>query len=211
MTKKPRYQQARYIEPSVFEHDAPGRIGHEIPKPDKTILDQVGSVDKLIPKDFTRRNLELPRLSEVEVINHYVRLSQMNYGVDLGLYPLGSCTMKYNPKVNEYISSLEHATFIHPEQDLETAQGALEIMYTLQEWLAEICGMGAVTLQPAAGAHGEFTGLMMIRAYHKKRNALDTRLEMLVPDAAHGTNPATAKMCGFNVVKLPSNDQGLVD
>ncbi len=152
----------------------------------------------------------LPELAEVDLVRHYMELSSMAYGVDNGFYPLGSCTMKYNPKINEAVASLSGFTEIHPLQPMETAQGCLEVMYEMQQALSEIAGMDATTLQPAAGAHGEWTGLQLIRAYHLNRGDV-RRKKVIVPDSAHGTNPASAAMCGFEVVNIPSNQQGLVD
>jgi glycine dehydrogenase subunit 2 len=135
----------------------------------------------------------------------------MNYGVDTGFYPLGSCTMKYNPKICDTVASLPKALDIHPYQPEETVQGSLQIMYELSIWLAELSGMDFVTLQPAAGAHGEYTGIMIIRKYHESKGNLKNKTEIIVPDSAHGTNPATVSMCGFKTVVIPSNDSGCVD
>lgn len=209
---KSKYRQAKWDEPLLFEQDQPGKVGHLVIEAAESIKSELGSLDSLIPKMLLRKSeLSLPRLSEVEVVNHYTRLSQMNYGVDLGIYPLGSCTMKYNPRINETIASLPGAANLHPYQDEMTVQGMLSILYEFQEWLAEITGMEAVSIQPAAGAHGEYAGIMTIRAFHKEKGELDTRTEIIVPDSAHGTNPATAKMAGFKVVVVPSNDRGCVD
>jgi len=153
---------------------------------------------------------DIPDLDEATVVRHYTRLSEMNWGVDSGFYPLGSCTMKYNPRVSEAVASLSHARDVHPLQDPSTVQGSLWVMYELQEALKEITGMDAVCLQPAAGAHGEFTGLMIIRAYHLSRGDKG-RVDVLVPDTAHGTNFASAAMAGFNVVVVPSDEDGCVD
>jgi len=143
-------------------------------------------------------------------VRHFVRLSQLNHGVDTGFYPLGSCTMKYNPKVNEDLARLPGFAFTHPLQDPEMSQGNLALMYELQEWCSKIGGFAGATLQPAAGAHGEFTGLLIIRAYHLSRG--DTqRTKILVPDSAHGTNPASTTMAGMEVIELPSDSRGNVD
>jgi glycine dehydrogenase subunit 2 len=151
----------------------------------------------------------LPEVYEVDVIRHYTSLSRRNFGIDNGFYPLGSCTMKYNPKINEDVARYPGFAKIHPYQPEESIQGALELLYTLQNDLAAVTGMDKVTLQPAAGAHGEFTGLMMIRAYHESRG--ETRTKVIVPDSSHGTNPASATVAGFNTVTIPSNERGLVD
>lgn len=163
-----------------------------------------------IPEVLRRENIEINDNEDFEVLRHYVRLSQMNYGVDLNTYPLGSCTMKFNPKLSEEIVSMDQVRYIHPYQDQSTVQGALQIMYELQEYLKVIGGMDAITLQPAAGADGEFTGLLLVRAYHEDRNDLK-RNEIIVPDSAHGTNPASSTMAGFNTIEIPSDKNGLVD
>lgn len=152
----------------------------------------------------------LPEAAEVDIVRHYMALSRRAHGVDNGFYPLGSCTMKYNPKVNEKLASLPGFTEIHPMQPQQTAQGCLEVLYRTQEMLNEIAGMDATTMQPAAGAHGEWTGLQLIRAYHLERGD-EKRRKIIVPDSAHGTNPASAAMCGFDVVSVPSDAQGHVD
>ncbi len=198
------FRQAFWDEPLIFELSRRGRIGYTLPKP-------MEDVQVSVPEGIMRRNEpELPELSEPEIVRHYTRLSQMNYGVDSGIYPLGSCTMKYNPKVNEEVASHPGVAFIHPYQDERTVQGALKVMWELEQWLKEITGMDRFTLQPAAGANGEFTGVSMIRAYHEDRGETQ-RNEILVPDSAHGTNPASAAMAGFKVVEIPSNEDGTVD
>lgn len=151
----------------------------------------------------------LPQLSELEVMRHYKELGDKNFCVESGMYPLGSCTMKYNPKVNEYLASLEGFTDLHPLMPDEDSQGALQLMYNLQEALKQISGMSAVTLQPAAGAHGELTGMMIIKKYFESIG--ENRTKVIIPDSAHGTNPASAMMCGFKIVQVKSNDKGLVD
>ena len=151
----------------------------------------------------------LPQLSELEVMRHYKELGDKNFCVESGMYPLGSCTMKYNPKVNEYLASLEGFTDLHPLMTDEDPQGALQVMYNLQEALKQISGMSAVTLQPAAGAHGELTGMMIIKKYFESIG--ENRTKVIIPDSAHGTNPASAMMCGFQIVQVKSNDKGLVD
>ncbi len=152
----------------------------------------------------------LPEVSEVDVVRHFTALSQLNFGVDSGFYPLGSCTMKYNPKVNEKVARLDGFSSIHPLQDVSTVQGALEIMYSTEQLLAQISGMDAVSLQPAAGAHGELAGMMVIKAYHENNNN-NHKNKIIVPDSAHGTNPASAVMAGFKVVEIKTNEHGTVD
>jgi glycine dehydrogenase subunit 2 len=188
--------------PTVYELSVPGRRGMDLPGPDVP--------QAPLPTGELRADCELPELSQVDVIRHYLALSQRNFGVDSGFYPLGSCTMKYNPKINEEIARLPAFAEAHPLQDAETVQGNLALMFELQRWLAEIGGFAAVTLQPSAGAHGEFTGLLMIRAYHRDRGEL-RRTRILIPDSAHGTNPASTTMAGFVAVELPSDARGNVD
>ncbi len=164
-----------------------------------------------LPQVLLRKEaVGLPQLSEMEVMRHYKELSDRNFCIEKGFYPLGSCTMKYNPKVNELLASLEGFVNLHPLQDDEDAQGALELMYNLQEELKKITGMDAVTLQPAAGAHGELTGMMVIKKYFEVKGETN-RKKVIVPDSAHGTNPASAKMCGFDIVEVKSNSNGQVD
>jgi len=189
-------------EPQLCELSVKGRQGVRFPNPDVP--------ESALPTDFLRSDLPLPELSEVDVVRHFTRLSQLNYGIDMGMYPLGSCTMKYNPKVNEDTSRLPGFTNVHPLQPVETVQGSLAIMYALQEWLKEIGGFAAVTLQPAAGAHGELTGVMIIRAYHRWRGDAK-RDKILIPDSAHGTNPATSAMSGMRVVEIKSDARGNID
>ncbi|HLU35319.1 MAG TPA: aminomethyl-transferring glycine dehydrogenase subunit GcvPB [Thermomicrobiales bacterium] len=190
------------VEPLIYELSKPERRALRFPQPDVP--------ETKLPDDLTRDELRWPEVSEIDVIRHFTRLSQKNHAIDINMYPLGSCTMKYNPKINEEVARYPGFARLHPYQPEETAQGALELMYELQEMLAEIAGFKAVTLQPAAGAHGELTGCLIIDAYHKERG--DTgRTKMLIPDSAHGTNPATAKMAGFDVVTVPSDDRGNSD
>lgn len=164
-----------------------------------------------IPKSLLRKEpVGLPQLSELEVMRHYKELSDRNFCIEKGFYPLGSCTMKYNPKVNELLASLEGFANLHPLQSDEDSQGALELMYNLQEKLKYITGMDAVTLQPAAGAHGELTGMMIIKKYFEIKGEIN-RKKVIIPDSAHGTNPASAKMCGFDIVEVKSNSKGQVD
>lgn len=165
-----------------------------------------------LPQSLVRNSFAaLPEVSEPEVIRHFTRLSQETYAVDLGTYPLGSCTMKYNPKVAEAVVQTHKLEKLHPEQHEETVQGILAVLYNLSQILAEITGMSKITLQPAAGAQGELTGVLIIRAFHQEQGQLQDRQEMLIPDSAHGTNPASAAMAGFKVVVIPSDKEGMVD
>jgi glycine dehydrogenase subunit 2 len=163
-----------------------------------------------LPEKLTRENLPMPELAEIDVVRHFTRLSQLNYSIDTGFYPLGSCTMKYNPKINEEVARIPGFAHVHPLQPVETVQGCLLVMYELQEYLKEIGGFAGVTLQPAAGAQGELTGVLIIRAYHHARGD-DQRIKILIPDSAHGTNPATSAMSGMQVVQLPSDERGNVN
>ena len=165
------------------------------------------SVDSSLPDELTRDELALPSLTEPELARHYTRLSAMNYGIESGPFPLGSCTMKYNPKFTEDVASSPDA-FVHPERSERSVQGLLEVQHRLQEQLATIGGMDAVTLQPPAGAAGEFTGILIARAYHEANG--EERSEVVIPDSAHGTNFASAAMAGYDVVELPSDDGGRV-
>ncbi|NUB93833.1 aminomethyl-transferring glycine dehydrogenase subunit GcvPB [Haloterrigena sp. SYSU A121-1] len=167
-------------------------------------------IDSALPDDLTRESLELPELSEPELARHYTRLSQMNYGIDSGPYPLGSCTMKYNPKFTEDVAALP-AVSVHPDRDAESIQGTLQVFAELQEYLADIGGMDAVTLQPPAGAAGEFTGIKIAKAYHERNGEGEQRDEVIVPASAHGTNFASAAMAGYDVVELPPGSDGRVD
>ena len=191
----------------IFEKSVEGRIGYSLPENDVPEVD----LESFYPVEMLRKTApELPEVSEVDVIRHYTNLSRRNYGVDSGFYPLGSCTMKYNPKINEDIASIEGLAQMHPLQDPQSAQGNLEILYNMDRYLSEILGMERVTLQPAAGAHGEMTGLMIIKAYHMHRND-SKRVKIIVPDSSHGTNPASAALAGFEVVHIPSDERGCVD
>ncbi|CAH0345711.1 aminomethyl-transferring glycine dehydrogenase subunit GcvPB [Bacillus sp. CECT 9360] len=191
----------------IFEISTPGRIGYSLPELDVEAV----SIEEILPSEYIRDEAaELPEVSELDIMRHYTALSHRNHGVDSGFYPLGSCTMKYNPKINENVARMNGFAHVHPYQDEDTVQGALELMYDLQEHLIEITGMDQVTLQPAAGAHGEWTGLMMIRAYHEA-NGDTARTKVIVPDSAHGTNPASATVAGFETVTVKSNEHGLVD
>ncbi len=207
------YRQAKWPEPLIYELGAKGRIGFLVPDPEEEIVKEVGSLTEILPREMLRSEDDLPplpELSEPEIVRHFTRLSQMSYGVDLGPMPLGSCTMKYNPKISEQIASDERITLLHPLQDERTVQGILELLYMLERWLCEITGMDRFSLQPAAGAHGELTGVLMIKKYHEL-NGEPWRDEILVADSAHGTNPASAAMAGFKVVKVPTFDDGTID
>lgn len=188
-------------EPLIYEISSPGRIGVNLPECD---VEQMP-----LPEEFLREDLPLPEVSEVDLVRHYVRLSQLNHGVDKGFYPLGSCTMKYNPKVNEDAAKLPGFVHTHPYQAPCAVQGNLFLMYHLQEFLQEITGFSRVSLQPAAGAHGELAGVLVIRAYHQSRGD-HKRTRMLIPDSAHGTNPASTTMAGYETVKIVSDDRGNV-
>ncbi|MER3121230.1 aminomethyl-transferring glycine dehydrogenase subunit GcvPB [Bacillus altitudinis] len=194
-------------QPLIFELSKEGRIGYSLPDldvPEEKLPD-------LFDEAYIRHeDAELPEVSELDIMRHYTALSRRNHGVDSGFYPLGSCTMKYNPKINEKVARLAGFSNVHPLQEADTVQGALELLYDLGDHLEEITGMDAVTLQPAAGAHGEWTGLMMIRAYHEARGDLK-RTKVIVPDSAHGTNPASATVAGFETITVASNEHGLVD
>ncbi|WP_048061501.1 aminomethyl-transferring glycine dehydrogenase subunit GcvPB [Hyperthermus butylicus] len=206
------WRQARWEEPLVYELGSPSNTGYIVPysSDDKEIMEYLGTTPEEDLGEYYRRELPgIPGLSEVETVRHFTRLSQMSYGVDVGPVPLGSCTMKYNPKISEEIASDPRIKLLHPYQDEETVQGLLEILYELERWLAEITGMDRCSLQTPAGAAGELAGALMIRKYFLDRG--ETRDEMLVPDSAHGTNPASAAMAGFKVVKIPTSEHGTVD
>ena len=190
----------------IFELSCEGKVGYKLPVLD---VDDI-NIDSVIPKNMLRENEAfLPEVSEVDVVRHYTALSNKNYCVDKGFYPLGSCTMKYNPKINEDIAGLAGFSKIHPKEPVAIMQGALELMYDLSLALCEITGMDDFTLQPAAGAHGEFTGLLLIKAYHESKKDFK-RTKIIVPDSAHGTNPASAKVAGFEIVEIKSDKDGLV-
>src|SRR5213594_114232 len=192
------------LEPLLSEIHQAGRAGRHVRGGE--------DADALIPKEFRRRaSLDLPEISEPQVVRHFTHLAQLNYAVDTGMYPLGSCTMKYNPKVNDRIAALAGFAEIHPRQDDDTIQGALRLMFELQELLAKLTGMDAATLQPAAGAHAEFTALLVFKAYHSKRGDAARRRRVIVPDTAHGTNPASAAMCGYTVTTVKSDSRGNID
>ncbi len=206
------FRQANWSEPTLFELGSRGRQGYSFPALDERLKVALEEAQNLIPEQLRRtKTADLPEVSEAEVSRHFTRLSQMNFGVDSGFYPLGSCTMKYNPKINEALAQLDKIRWMHPHQPQETMQGTLEIMYRLSSWLAEITGTSKVSLQPAAGAHGEFAGALITRAYHRYRKMLADKDEMIIPNSAHGTNPASASMAGFKVVVVPTGEDGCVD
>ncbi|MBI2370194.1 MAG: aminomethyl-transferring glycine dehydrogenase subunit GcvPB [Deltaproteobacteria bacterium] len=192
-----------FNEPLLFEQGAPGRRGYSLPACDV----EAPPLDQLLPSHLVRKEIEdFPEVSEVEVVRHFTRMSQWNFAIDVGPYPLGSCTMKYNPKVNEEAARIPGFALAHPGQPDALSQGALRLMHELERFLADISGMDAVTLQPAAGAHGELAGMLMIRAYHIASDSVRTKV--LVPDTAHGTNPASAALCGYKVVPIPTGERG---
>jgi glycine dehydrogenase subunit 2 len=189
----------------IFEISKKGRFAYSLPECD--VPDVTDAIDS---KYLRKEDPELPEVSELDAVRHFTRISQRNHGVDSGFYPLGSCTMKYNPKVNELAARLDGFAKIHPYQQEKTVQGALKLMHELGSMLSEITGMEEFTLQPAAGAHGELAGLMIMKSYHQNRND-EKRTKIIVPDSAHGTNPASAAVAGFDVVEIKSNNKGLVD
>jgi glycine dehydrogenase subunit 2 len=202
------FRQAYWDEPLLKDLSRPGRVGMEVPS-DPVVRARVKDPASLVPASLRRGPVNLPELSELQVLRHYNRLSQMNFSVELGMYPLGSCTMKYNPKVSEVVASSDRMKQAHPLQPAETAQGLLSVFYDLERYLSEITGMHRFSLSTAAGAQGEFAGVLMIRKYLSEHGGA-TRDEILVPDSAHGTNPASAAMAGFKVVKVPSDASGQV-
>ncbi len=189
----------------IFEKSSPGKSAWRLPPLDVPEVDAEKLLGAAVRKDLG----QMPEVSEIEIIRHFTRLSTWNYAIDLGMYPLGSCTMKYNPRVNEVVVRMDRLANAHPYQPEKISQGALQILKTLSDCLLEITGMDAITLQPAAGAQGEMTGLLMVRAYHQAQG--NARKKVLIPDSAHGTNPATAAMVGYAVENLKSNDRGMVD
>ena len=189
----------------VFEKSSPGKRGYKLPPLDVPAVDS----SALLGEAHRGTPAALPELSEIEIIRHFTRLSTWNYAIDLGMYPLGSCTMKYNPRVNEFVARIEGLADAHPYRPESLAQGILEVIDLLQRCLMEITGMDAITLQPAAGAHGEFTGILLVRAWHESQG--NARKKILIPDSAHGTNPATAAICGYAVENLKSNADGGID
>src|SRR5829696_3473541 len=192
------------LQPTLFERSRPGRGGDKIPHPPKDALDRIPAAARRAAPPA------LPEMNEPDVVRHYTNLSQLNYAIDTGFYPLGSCTMKYNPKLNEWAARLPGFAALHPLAPDAVAQGTLQLLWELEQILTEISGMQAVTLQPAAGAHGELTGILMIREYHRSRGETN-RTDVLVPDSAHGTNPATATMAGLRTVSIKAAPDGGVD
>jgi len=191
---------------TIFEKTSSGRKGYTLPANDVNI-----KLENCIPSEFSRKeDIRLPEVSELDVMRHFLELAHMNHCIEKGFYPLGSCTMKYNPKINETLVRNDGFNNLHPYQEEDTTQGALEVMYELQKDLAEISGFAGVTLQPVAGAHGEFTGLKVIKAYHDSKGYTNKK-KIILPDSAHGTNPASVVLAGFDVVEIKSNDKGLVD
>ena len=192
--------------PLIFERSKPGRRGYTLPALDVPLIDP----KKTLPKSVLREvPADLPQLSEGEIVRHYVNLSHRNHSVDTGFYPLGSCTMKYNPKINEQVASFPEFTALHPSQPVSSAQGTLKLLHRLTDFLCEITGMKWGTLQPYAGAQGEFTGMKLFQAWFTERKE-HMRKIILVPDSAHGTNPASAHIAGFEVRQIPSDERGLV-
>src|SRR5271167_2959133 len=190
----------------IFEKSSPGKRAFDLPRLDVPVAD----TPKALGESYRREGLEgFPEVSEIEVLRHFTRLSTWNYAIDLGMYPLGSCTMKYNPRVNEYVARLSGIATEHPYQPQELSQGCLRILSLLEKCLLEITGMDAITLQPAAGAQGELTGLLLIRAYHQKQG--NPRKKVQIHDYAHGTNPATAVIAGYEVENIKSNAAGQID
>ena len=200
------YRQALFEEPLIFEMGKKGRIGVLLEEPSQV---PDGEFEIIISESLRRNRLNLPEVSQVEVMRHFTRLSQMNWGVDIGPYPLGSCTMKYNPRLNEDLADKDEVELVHPEQNPESIQGSLELLFRLERALSSVTGMESFTLQPAAGAQGELTGCLIIRKYHHRRE--HQRDEIIIPDSAHGTNPASAAMAGFKVVVIRTADDGCID
>src|SRR5215211_6046262 len=211
MSIKKVTQHPSQNEALIFERSQTGRVGYRLPKLD---VEEIG-LDEIIPAELRRDDdLEgVPEVSEVDVVRHFTRISTWNYSIDLGMYPLGSCTMKYNSRLNEKVARIAGLANLHPLAPAEEAQGALELIYKLQEDLSEITGLPGITLQPAAGAQGEMTGVLLMRAFLDKRDGEESknRRVMLIPDSAHGTNPASAALAGFTVKTVKSTDEGLTD
>lgn len=189
----------------IFEKSQVGRVASSVPKSDVP----EAAVESIIDKSLLNDEVDLPEVAEVDLIRHYTQLSKRNFGVDVGFYPLGSCTMKYNPKVNEEAAKLPGFTTLHPYAPVEFSQGSMKLMYELRQYLSEIFGMADFALQPAAGAHGELAGVMVMKKYFEKRG--EKRTQILIPDAAHGTNPASGALCGYQVITVRSNTDGGVD
>ncbi|MBG9978671.1 aminomethyl-transferring glycine dehydrogenase subunit GcvPB [Ruoffia tabacinasalis] len=192
----------------IFEISQPGHVSYDLPDNDVPTYD----LSNDLPEYLNRQEAaKLPEVSELQLVRHYTALSNKNFGIESGPYPLGSCTMKYNPKVNETIAALDGFSQIHPQQEPETAQGALELLHNLQEYLAEITGMDQISLQPAAGAHGELAAILMFKAFHEANGEGEQRKNIIVPDSAHGTNPATATVAGYETFEIPSTKEGIID
>jgi len=208
-----KYRQAIWNEPLLNEISKQGRRGFRLPSIEPDLTSQFGDPDSLIPNEMRRSEKpDLPALSEIQVLRHFIRLSQMNFAIDLGFYPLGSCTMKYNPKISDRICSDSSLRNLHPYQPESSSQGILEILYRLAKMLENITGEDRVSLIPAAGAHGEYIGALIMKAYHSEQEGNNNkRVEMIVPDSAHGTNPASASMAGYQVVTVESDKRGMVD
>ncbi len=205
MSTKTASTQVNRNEDLIFEHSSPGKKAYKLPPNDVPEVDPAKLLGNLARQDLGN----MPEVSEIEIVRHFTRLSTWNYGVDTGMYPLGSCTMKYNPRVNEFVARLRELANAHPYQPEKISQGTLRIMQSLSRALCEITGMDAITLQPAAGAHGELTGILLVRAYLESQG--NPRKKILIPDSAHGTNPATAAIAGYQVENLKSNAEGRVD
>ncbi|MHA1629376.1 MAG: aminomethyl-transferring glycine dehydrogenase subunit GcvPB [Candidatus Heimdallarchaeota archaeon] len=204
--------QAHYQEPLVFELEPTNYPKYYAPEIPPEIMKNVPATDKLIPKEMLRKEPpKLPSVAEFQLARHYLHLAQMNYSVDTNFYPLGSCTMKYNPKINDFLSMDRRLSDVHPFQPARTVQGNIRILYETEQMLNELAGMKRTTLQPSAGAHGELTGILVIRAYHYDHDEGEQRTEVIIPDSAHGTNPATAAMAGYRTVIIKSRENGLVD
>src|SRR6056297_1666248 len=193
------------MEKLIFEHSSKGKIGYSLPE-----VDGLKAPSEILPANLLReKDAELPEVSEPEVVRHFINLSTLNHHVDKDFYPLGSCTMKYNPKINDKLAGLTGLTEINPNQDCDSVQGALQFIYELENYLAELTGMSAVTLQPAAGSHGEFVGVAIMKKYHEAKG--ENRKYILVPDSAHGTNPSSVAACGFKALAVKSTPEGTVD
>src|ERR1700722_4966959 len=199
-------QQISLNEGLIFERSSPGKRGMELPPLDVPAIDPAAALGAAFVRDAVEG---FPEVSEIETIRHFTRLSGWNYAIDLGMYPLGSCTMKYNPRVNEQVARLDGLANAHPDQHADLAQGCLRILHDLEKCLLSITGMDAATLQPAAGAQGELTGLLMIRAYLESPG--NGRHKILIPDSAHGTNPASVVIAGYEVQNIKSNSRGQID
>lgn len=190
----------------IYERSVKGRKGYSLP-PDE--FEEINICDMIPEYAISKEKKNLPEVSEVDVVRHFTNLSRLNYGVDTGFYPLGSCTMKYNPKINEKLSTLDSFMYAHPCSDTKLVQGSLEVMYELEQYLKEITGMERFALSPSAGAHGELTGVLIMRKYFEDKG--EKRHKMIIPDSAHGTNPASSAMAGFEVVEVRSNGRGTID